>query len=209
MSVTGEYNASQDESHILHPSSRKLFRFWEAMRAENAAPRRDQLDLAQVRAIVPYLFIGEYQERSGIFCWRLAGTGICELYRRELTGTDMLAGWDSFEADSIGRFLLGTITGRQPCVLRFRFETNLRDLIGAELAGFPLTAADGNSTHILGGLFPFRETLSPDYNGLVNFELAAARSIWTENLPAEIPKDRGESGGLRNFRVITGGRSQT
>ena len=209
MSVSGEYNASQDETHILHPSSRKLFRFWEAMRAEKPAPSRDQLDLTQVRDLVPYLFIGEFVPRHRQFRWRLAGTAICELYRKELTGSDMLAGWDDFETATITRFLDGTITGRQPCMLRFRLETDREQVIGAELAGFPLTAADRRSTHIFGGLFPFRETLSLDYSGLVNFELAAARSIWTENLPTGMPTERPDSGALRNFRVIAGGRGST
>ena len=34
MLVSDEMFESQDETHILHPSSRALFRFWETMRAE-------------------------------------------------------------------------------------------------------------------------------------------------------------------------------
>ncbi len=208
MSVNGDLFASQDETHILHPSSRTLFRFWEKMRAERPAPHRNGLDLAQVRDLVPFLFIGEYAARSGIFRWRLAGTAVCELYRRELTGGAMLDGWDGFESDTIGRFLGTTIEARQPCVLRFRLETDRSQVIGAELVGFPLTAADGRSIHIFGGLFPFRDIATLDYGRLVSFELAAARSIWTENLATGNPLEKPETLALRNFRVIAGGRAE-
>ena len=207
MPVNFEPFSTQDETHILHPASRQLFRFWESMRAEKAAPLRSELDLAQIRALVPSLFIGEFSNRSRVFRWRLAGTAICELYRRELTGTAMLADWDGFETETISRFLGATITGRQPCVLRFRIETDRQQVIGAELAGFPLTAADGRSTHIFGGLFPFRDIAPLDYGCLLRFELAAARSIWTENLTVSGPAERPETLALRNFRVIAGGRS--
>jgi hypothetical protein len=205
MLVSDEHTSSQDETHILHPSSRALFRFWESMRAEKAAPRRDELDLRKIRALVPNLFIADYAAKARMFRWRLAGTGICEVFRRELTGTNVLAGWDHFEADTIARFLTGTIRNLQPCLLRFRFFTDRDQVIGAEFVGFPLTAADGAATHILGGLFPFRDPGSLGYTALTHFELSAARSIWTELLPSDAPTPQATAGVVRNFQVITGG----
>jgi hypothetical protein len=83
MVVTGQIETSQAESQILHPSSRALFRFWEAMRAERAAPHRALLDLKQVGGLVPDLFILERDRPRHSYRWRLAGTRICEL-----TGTN-------------------------------------------------------------------------------------------------------------------------
>ena len=121
-------------------------------------------------------------------------------------GAWILHGDATIETDTISRFLSATIEARQPCVLRFRLETDRSQVIGTELAGFPLTAADGRSTHIFGGLFPFREIASLDYGSLIRFELAAARSIWTENLVLTTPAERPAALALRNFRVIAGGR---
>lgn len=205
MLVSDELTSSQDETHILHPSSRALFRFWESMRAEKAAPRRDELDLRQIRQLVPNLFIADYVLKSRMFRWRLAGTGICDVYRRELTGTNFLAGWDHFEADTIGRFLAGTIRHLQPCLMRFRFFTDRDQVFGAEVVGFPLTAADGKTTHILGGMFTFRDAHSLGYTALTHLELSAARSIWTELLPSEVPAGQVETPVIRNFQVISGG----
>ena len=210
MVVNEQQTASQDESTILHPSSRALFRFWETMRAEKSAPRRSALDLNQIHALIPNLMIAEYDERQMFFRWRLAGTGICELYRKELTGSDVLAGWDGFEAGVMNRFLGGVIRNLQPCLLRFRMRTDLDQLIGAEMIGLPLVAADGRIIHILGGLFAFRDIANLAYSRIAGLEMSGARSIWTEHLPGDLLLSQAvEASGNRPFRpfqVITGGR---
>ncbi len=207
MLVSDEMFESQDETHILHPSSRALFRYWESTRAERSAPSRADLDLGKIRNLVPNLFIVEYATTARMFRWRLAGTAICELYRRELTGTNMLTGWDGFETDIISRFLNTTMTGRQPSVLRFRLQTDRGQLIGTELMAFPLLAADGVTTHVFGGLFAFRETFTLGYSAITHFQLSSARSVWTENLPATAPQSKDAATTLRNFQVISGGRT--
>lgn len=207
MLVNDEMFESQDETHILHPSSRALFRYWESIRAERWAPSRADLDLARISALVPNLFVIEYATLARTYRWRLAGTAICEIYRRELTGTHMLEGWDSFESSVIARHLNATMTAGQPCVLRFRFQTNLDQLLGAEFMAFPILAADGVTTHIFGGLFPFRDVYSLAHAGLTHFQLSSARSVWTENLPAAASPAGAHGAPQRNFQVISGGRT--
>lgn len=206
MLVNDELHSSQDESRILHPSSRALFRFWETMRGDRSAPDRGDLDLKAVRDLVPWLFIAEYAVKARMFRWRLAGTGVCELYRRELTGTNMLAGWDNFEADVISRFLSSTLHTFQPSVLRLRFGTDHGATVGVELPAFPIIAADGATTHIFGGVFPFSDSYASHYNRIETQEITAAHSVWTEYLPASISQQSGQRGvNRRPFRLIQGG----
>lgn len=213
MLVNEQQAASHDESAILHPSSRALFRFWEAMRAERAAPRRAELDLKQIRPLVPNLLIADSGVSGMAYRWRLAGTGICELYRRELTGQNMMSGWDGFEIGVMSRFLDGVVRNHQPCLLRFRFRTNLDQIIGAELIGLPILASDGRTIHVFGGVFPFREIASLAYDRIESMELSGARSIWTEHLPgdhllsqAAHSAETHVSRPFRAFQVIDGGR---
>ena len=104
------------------------------------------------------------------------------------------------------RFLTGTMTMRQPSILRFRAWTDRDEMVGCEMTAFPLTAADGQSTHIVGGIFPFHQpTLAHD--GLARFELSAARHIWIENLPVEVAGPRKPASPRRVLHVIAGGRS--
>lgn len=203
MVVTGQIETSQAESQILHPSSRALFRFWETMRAERAAPHRALLDLKQVGGLVPDLFILERDRPRHSYRWRLAGTRICELYRHELTGGDVFAGWDNFERETMRR-LLDNVAGRlQPAVMRLRLHTSLGQTIGAELIALPLQPQDGTGIQVFGGLFTFRDISGLDYDAINLRELASARVIWTEPLPGDSLISSGA--GFRPFQVIRGG----
>lgn len=208
--LVNELNAlSQDDSQILHPGSRALFRFWERARAERSAPNRSELDLQQIRDIVPSLFIVERDSRTRSFRWRLAGTSLCNLMRRELTGRSIFEGWDSFEANVIGRFMESATAGLQPCLLRMRLHTDLGEIIGVELLGLPVQAREGGAVQVFGGVFVFASNIDPYYGAITAMELSAARHIWTEHLPGdrlmsqlEMPLARE----FRPFRVIKGGR---
>jgi hypothetical protein len=209
MLVNGQIETSQADSQILHPGSRTLFRFWEQTRAEAAAPRRDAIDLRGIRAIVPNLAIVERGSNRGGLRWRLAGTAVCDLFRREITGQDVLAGWDMFERDIIGRFLDGVMRNLQPCVMRFRFHTDTGQLIGCELIALPVVSATG-AVQAFCGLFAFRDIHAMGYGAVTSRELSGARAIWTEHLPgdqlvqqlAETPS----AAPYRPFQVIHGGR---
>jgi hypothetical protein len=207
MLVNDKNETNQAETHILHPGSRSLFRFWETIRAERAAPNRDDLDLQQIRGLVPNLFMLEQDHIRQTYKWRLAGTKTCELFRRELTGSDALAGWDKFESSTIKRLLDGVVTNLQPCLVRFRLNTTLGQMIGAEMIGLPLQARNDVRIHVFGGLFTFRDIENLGYDGIAYLELSGARAIWTEHLPGDrlVQGLRGASAGP--FRIIQGGRS--
>jgi hypothetical protein len=189
---------------ILHPGSRALFRYWEATRGEESAPNRRRLDLNSIRAFVPCLFIVERHPSKG-HIWRLAGTKLCQLWKRELTGSPFLSGWDDFERLTAERLLDGVIRAHQPFVLRFRLFTSLGHDIGAEMIGLPLRAITGGGTHVFGGIMPFRDIDALGYDRICAVELSTARVIWTEPLPA----DHFRSPGLtaQPLRLIPGGRA--
>ena len=203
---TSELNRA--ETHILHPGTRMLYRYWEAIRAENAAPNRVDLDLAQVSSIVPNLLMLERDHMRHSFKWRLAGTQICDLYRKQLTGTDVLAGWDRFERETIKKLLDTVVTGLQPCLMRYRITTNLDQVIGVEMIGLPLHARNGSRFHVFGGIFPFRDISGLAYDAVKDLELSSTRTIWTDHLPGDkllagLPNSSRAMAGLR---VIQGGR---
>ncbi|MFT3986392.1 PAS domain-containing protein [Aestuariivirga sp.] len=209
MLVNEDIDVSQADSHILHPGSRALFRFWEGMRGADSAPCRTDLDLRQIRDQVPNLVMVERAASPAKLRWRLAGTQVCDLFRRELTGENVVEGWDSFEADVIRRFLNATIHTLQPCVLRFRLHTDHGQTIGAEMVGLPMLARDQATVHVFGGVFPFRESEALGYRRIVDRELSGARSIWTEHLPGDrlvrqLEKSQRQ---FRPFQVIAGGLS--
>ena len=200
----------QADGDILHPGSRALFRHWETIRAERAAPDHDDLDLTQVKAIVPDLFLLERDHLRDGFRYRLAGTRICQLFHHELTRSDVLAGWDQFERDTLRRLLATTVSSMQPCVLRLRLHSNLDHVIGVEMLCLPMVARDKSRIHILGGLFPFRDINGLGYERITLRELTGARTIWTEHAAGNMPLTQAVAPRLappRPFTVITGGRT--
>lgn len=204
MLVKEQAGASQGESHILHPGSRALFRTWDSMRLAAALPRREDIDLTRLRSEITNLFIIERAAGPAGFRWRLSGTGITEIFRRDLTGRPVLDGWDRFERSVIERFLNGVAEELQPCVLRFRLHTDESHLIGTELLALPVAARSGG-VHIFGGLFAFRDTSMLTYGRIAAMELSGARGVWSEHLPREeSPKPASP---FRPFQVISGGKN--
>lgn len=202
MWVSEEVRTSQEET-LLKAPGRMLWRYWEGLRAGRSAPERRDLDLKHLRHLVPYLFIAERLGADGGYVWRLAGTGLCDLHRRELTGSDLLSGWDEFERSVIQRFLTGVTASHKKAVLRLTYETDRGQQFGAEMLALPLIAADGITTHILGGLFPSTQQDIRHYEVLSPLEVSFARFL--DNDAAEIVPAEGTAQARRKFRVITGG----
>jgi hypothetical protein len=167
-----------------------LVRAFDQMRGGRTAPRREDLDLKQIRKLVPSLFIAEQAASSGDFRWRLAGTSVSTLMGREVTGSSMTDGWDRPESERIRRFLSRVSGTHKPDLLRMRFKTDRGQWILAQLAAVPLMAADGLTTQILGGLFTFSDPELKHYDTITARELVSAH---------EAPPQH-------RFRVITGGR---
>lgn len=200
MWVNELFRTSQEET--VHASSRLLFEAFERMRGERTAPRRDDLDLKQVRRLVPDLFIAEQDASRRDFRWRLAGTAVCALMGGEMTGLPFTWGWTEDEAQVIRRFLLGVSATHKPALIRMRFTTDRQQEIEAEMCAVPLMAADGLSTQVLGGLFAFPDASLKHYEALTARALVSARQASGEAIAAT-PKDLGPQ---RRFRVISGGR---
>lgn len=204
MLVNEDRDTNQADFLILHPGSRALFRYWESVRGERAAPRRSDVDLKQLRPCVGNLFV--FERRREIYSWRVAGTRVCELYRRDLTGGDSLADLDTFERATISRFLAGVVDTLQPCVFRFRLNTSERQMIGVEMLGLPMQSGSGDAIHVFGSIFPFRDTSTMTYERITGVELSGARSIHTEHLPGDELVARLRAGSIRRpFQVVKGG----
>ncbi len=209
MLVNDDKEASVVYPQILHPGTRTLFRFWEKIRGENAAPGRDDLDLKQISDIVPNLLMLERDYLHQTYKWRLAGSQINLLYRQPLTYTNALAGWDGFERNILKHHLDAVVTSLQPCLFRVRLITNTAQAISAEFLGLPIRDRNRKRFHVFGGVFPFRDISSLVYESIKYMELSGARAIWTEPLPgdklaASLPSPDPRSRGLH---LIKGGRA--
>ena len=204
MWVSGEARGSQEDL-ILHPGARTLLRSWMSLKGERPALARGDLDLRQVPRQAPWLFIVEPSGEAGSYAWRLAGTGIGAFLKREMTGTDFLAGWERFERDAISRALTAVRTKLQPAHFRLRYITDRGQRIGADMLALPMTARDGKTIHMLGGLFPHANPEIWHYDTLRPADLAAVRLF---DATPENAGGRAKAQAPHKFRLISGGLDQ-
>lgn len=207
--VVSDFNQfSQADSQILHPGTRLLFRYWETVRSEKAAPRRQDLDLRQIKSLLPNLVIIEKRLDTGAYKWRLAGTDVCQLFGREITATDALFLGDDFEKSTVKRMYDSVRTRLQPCLLRYRLITEHQSVIGVEQLGLPLLNATESQAFVFGGIFPFHEPARQGHKSITGFELTSARTIWTEHLPGDklLEKLNNSTPVQGGLRLIHGGR---
>lgn len=204
MLSTDTIETAATTEEILHPGSRALFRYWEAIRGEMSAPPRDGLDLKKIRSLVPFLFIIERKPGRN-YTWRLAGTRVCEFWGMELTGKPAFLQGERFERETVSRLLDGVIDRHQPFVLRFRLNSARSMSAAAELVGLPLRARHGEATYVLGTIMPFRQVTRARHDRITTFELSAARTIWTEPVPGRGAAPAKTS--PQAFQVVNGGRA--
>lgn len=200
---------NESESQILHPGSRTLFRHWEMCRAENACPTREDFTFGPIQNVMPDMVVIERDYLRNSFKFRLAGSRVCNLYVRNLTGANVLSGWDNFESDVISRHLMTVINQKQPAVLRMRLTTDHQQVVAVELLALPVLAGPNQRVQIIGGIFPFRESHTLGHSQIASQELVSGRVIWTEHGDGGNADLSGISGARqpqRPFRVIDGGK---
>jgi hypothetical protein len=69
-----------------HPDIQEIYRYWLGIHPDNGLPGRRQFDPVDLRQYLPRLWLLEVQRTPFRLRYRLAGTRICELAGRELTG---------------------------------------------------------------------------------------------------------------------------
>jgi hypothetical protein len=196
------------DGQILHPGSRHLFSHWEALRSERACPTREEFEFSAIKHQLPDMIVIDRDFLRNSFKYRLAGSRPCALFNRNLTGTDVMAGWDKFEADVIARHLNTVLNRKQPAIIRMRLTTDRGQVVAAEMIALPVYMRGSNRMQIIGGLFPFRAAQSLGHSAVVKQELMSARVIWTEHetesVDTQIPPAAAKS--MRNFTLIDGGK---
>ena len=99
--------------------------------------------------------------------------------------------------------LLALKSLHQQAMLRLSFETDAGQQIGADMLALPLIAADGVTTHVLGGLFPSATQDIRHYTSIRPVEVSFARFLGSETEQPALKQAATQA--RRKFRVISGG----
>ena len=205
MVMSNNSEASQSGVQMLHPGSRKLFRYWEALRAERPCPNRSDIDLRQIVEIMPNLAILELDSLHSKWIYRLAGTEICTLMGSTQTGKNALAGWDSFERGVVSKSLIIAQDRAQPCLVRMRLIYESAPILPVEMVVLPVYDEKTQKTQLFAGIFPLLggRTFLPA--PLLRRELVSTRMIWTENETGDALLEQVGRKVSPMLRVIQGG----
>jgi hypothetical protein len=129
--------------------SRVLLDHWEALRREGAVPLQTQIRPRALKEILPQVFIVEAADpRCPIY--RLAGTGLCERFGRELRGVPFLADWEIQSQRSVVSIMRTAQTRLLPAC--FHTVASLEDFgwVDVETVLAPLARSDSGAVRFLG-----------------------------------------------------------
>jgi hypothetical protein len=149
---------------LIHPRTRIFNEYWQSLPKRNFLPDRDQIDLTQLKDILPSFVILQY-ESPVMVRFRLAGTEEVQRYGFEVTGRnylDFVPDHRKQEAVSTFKTML-----KQPCGSLHLIETvtSLGRVICNEAIGYPMRGSDGKADQLLfqsndldGKLSPYQRT---------------------------------------------------
>jgi hypothetical protein len=210
---TDIFNKHPDEL-AMHPTSRQLLRTWERIRAERDAPMRSEMTIRDLAAIVPWTCVLNRDVHNMSYQFRLAGSAVCDVWGRQLTGTEAFSDWSTFDRETMVRALDTVVGMKQPCVGRFLAHSYGGREIGFEFAAVPVISANGTHIHALATFAPFKRFGVTNADPLVEFQVRRIRILWSDQIPgqpASVPAS--SSADVRRLntsflRVIDGGKSR-
>lgn len=203
-----------------------LFHYWNRLRNGRPAPKRTEIEPADIKRLLADTFILERDTR-GEAVFRLAGTRLCSVYGRELKGFSFPSLWREKDQRLVARLARGVFEQNNVVVVTFHGVSRNQRSNGFEMVVLPLDGGVDNP-RCLGAAFAVEKPFWLGADPIVEAEIESVRvvdpdrePIFLKNRPAidvpslspsELPASSdNESGGSRRIRhllVLDGGRSQ-
>lgn len=200
----------------------ELFRYWNTLRGSRPAPRRAEVEPADIRRLLADTFI--LDARSGVF--RLAGTRICAAYGRELKGTPLVSLFRAEDRPVISRLVETTGQAASVATLTVTATSSRGRLLDCEMLLLPL-ACEPDELRLLGSVLPVRRPYWLGADPLIENRLASLRVLEvdtqvpgaTERTTMQSPSLMPEGSSMmldvhgarriRHLLVLDGGRSES
>jgi hypothetical protein len=183
-----------------------LFSYWDALRAERAAPERGEIEPGEIRHVLADAFILELDDdRNAEF--RLGGTRLCALFGRELKGRPFPELWPESGRAEARRWLDIVTDETAGLVAGLVGTTQDGATIDLEMVLLPLRHRGKTHARIIGALSP---RIVPSWMGLhaiANIKTVSVRVIWpSPAIAAHAPSAEVAAERRRGFVLHQGGR---
>jgi len=133
--------------------ARLLYDYWRNAKGTYPVPRRDAIEPRGLKDVLPWVFILDHVDLE-LTVFRLAGTGMCDFYGRELRGENFLSQWTGDCRRTVRSLIQNVVMMPTPSTFEFTAEACNCRLLNGDIMLLPLEASDGEHVQILGGWFP-------------------------------------------------------
>lgn len=194
-----------------------LYAYWDGLRAGRIAPLRLEIDPSRIGAILPEIFLLERVD-AATYCFRLAGTRLCEIFGSELRGTNLLDGWPAADRTKLAGALGLTCEHGAATHLVMEGIAGTSRRVELEALMLPLIHSGNAIERVLGAVSAVSSPHWLGHDRLVDKRLVAHDLIWPDGRPAREASVAAEApagfpaglprGDRRAFRVLDGGRKE-
>jgi hypothetical protein len=193
-----------------------LYTYWNGLRAGRLAPLRLEIDPSRIGAILPEIFLLERVD-AGTYCYRLAGTRLCEIFKSELRGTNVLEGWTAADRTALARDL--ALTCEQGAATHLLVEASAENSRRVQLEAIllPLMHVNNAVGRVIGAMSAISSPHWLGHDSLRDKRLVSHDLIWPDGCPDSAiasalqpapPLAPAPRGDRRSFRVLDGGRKE-
>ena len=171
---------------MTHQTVQGLLDYWNELRGSRTAPKRSEHEPRDLKRGLPHVCILERNDR-----WtdrfRLAGTGLCNVYGIEFRRHNMAALWQDESQQEI-LTLLNDVTGSGTIgLVEYTAETPDNRQLSLEMALLPLAQDNGAITRVLGAIVAVDEFPWVGEHMLVRQWVDRVQRLDPEELPAAPP----------------------
>lgn len=204
-----------------------LFQYWNRLRDGRPAPRRTEVEPADIKTLLADTFILEKDTR-GEAVFRLAGTRLCATYGRELKGFSFPSLWRSKDQRLVSRLVDGVFRQQSVVLITYSGLSRNRRTVEFELLALPL---DGGAENLrcLGVISPAQKPFWLGVDPIIDAQIDSVRIIDpdkedlvlgnrpaisvpelapTELDSAETLTEYGRARRIRHLVVLDGGREE-
>lgn len=203
-----------------------LFQYWNRLRHGRPAPKRTEIEPADIKTLLADTFILERDTRSEAV-FRLAGTRLCAVFGRELKGFSFPSLWQDKDRRLVGRLAHGVFESGNVVVIVFEGISGNQRSNQFEMIVLPLDGGADNQ-RCLGAVSAVEKPFWLGADPIVETRIESVRvvdpdrePVFLKNRPAigvpalspsELPsvRDRATAGSrrIRHLLVLDGGRGE-
>jgi hypothetical protein len=140
------------------PEIRALYEYWDGKRRGRAMPSRAELDPVDIPALLPYIFLIDVTRHSQALRYRVFGTALSELFRRDLTGLEVGAGSQPEHLPGILARYARILEERVPFFHRDRMREQANNFTSVERLILPLSRDGIDIDQLMGMTVPYGRT---------------------------------------------------